>query len=59
MKNYHRLGEIQKELRNHKITCHELVSHYLRNIEKHQDLNAFLEVYKEEALQQAEILDRK
>lgn len=59
MQNYHRLDEIQKDLYDHKITCRELVSHYLQNIEKHKDLNAFLEVYGEEALKKANAIDKK
>ena len=37
--------------------CLQAVNHYLTAIEKNHDLNAFLEVFKEEALQRAEELD--
>ena len=59
MRNYHRLDEIQKDLYNHKTTCRELVSHYLGNIKEYQDLNAFLEIYEEEALRKADAIDKK
>lgn len=36
-----------------------LVSYYLDNIEKHRELNAFLEVFAEEALAKADQLDAK
>lgn len=59
MKKYSKLEEIQNDLRAQKTTCVELVTYYLSNIEQHKNLNAFLEVYKEEALQLAEKLDQK
>ncbi len=59
MKNYHRLDEIQKDLYDHKITCQELVSHYLENIKRNEHLNAFLEVFESEALAKAERIDEK
>ena len=37
----------------------QLVSWYLERIEKRASLNAFLEVYREEALSQAALLDEK
>lgn len=36
-----------------------IVNHYLQKIEDHRDLNAFLEVFSEEALDQAKVIDSK
>lgn len=49
--------DIQNDLKNGKITCQALVKHYLQNIEKHKNLNAFIEVFGEAALKQAHDLD--
>jgi aspartyl-tRNA(Asn)/glutamyl-tRNA(Gln) amidotransferase subunit A len=50
---YHRsLGELSDG-------CHQAVVHYLDQIEAHKHLNAFLEVYPEEALARAKALDEK
>lgn len=59
MKNYHRLDEIQADLYQNKVTCKKLVQHYLKNIKANASLNAFVEVYAEEALSQAEQIDLK
>ena len=59
MKNYYSLVEIQEDLYDFKISCCEIVSGYLKNISKNKSLNAFIEVYGEEALDRAELLDRK
>ena len=42
-----------------KITCLDLVNEYLKKIDEHQDLNAFVEVYAEEARQKASDVDAK
>ncbi len=59
MKNYHRLDEIQKDLKLHKISCLSLVEHYLKNIEDNAHLNAFVEVYEQEARERAKAIDLK
>ena len=41
------------------MNCRDVVRHYLRVIEEKQHLNAFVEVYAEEALQRAAQLDEK
>lgn len=51
--NYH------ADLLNGTTTCVAAVGHYLHNIEHKRHLNAFLQVYTEEALQQAAALDAK
>ncbi|KYG85697.1 aspartyl/glutamyl-tRNA amidotransferase subunit A [Roseivirga seohaensis] len=59
MKSYHTLDEIQRDIRLEVTSCRALVEHYLRNIKSHSELNAFVEVYSAEALQKADIIDRK
>ncbi len=46
---YHSLASIQSDLASGKISLPELVGHYLQNIDKNKHLNAFLEVYADEA----------
>src|SRR4051794_12389917 len=41
------------------ITCVEAVRHYLDKIASFSHLNAWLEVYEAEALEKAELLDKK
>jgi len=53
------LSEIRKELVANSLSCEQLVQHYLKNIEAKKHLNAFLEVYKEEALAAAKKVDGK
>ncbi len=57
--NYLSLQAIKKDLASGEITCHSLVSHYLRRIEKEKHLNAFLEVWGDEALAHAKAIDEK
>ncbi len=59
MKNYHRLDEIQNDLKLQKVSCVALVEHYLENIEKNKSLNAFIEVYDQEAKERAKAIDLK
>lgn len=51
------LSEIQTLLREGKITCFELVNHYLQKIREQRHLNAFLEVFEEESLARAKEID--
>jgi aspartyl-tRNA(Asn)/glutamyl-tRNA(Gln) amidotransferase subunit A len=53
IKNYHAF------LADHPDGCTQAVKHYLARIEKKRELNAFLEVFEEEALQRAKMLDEK
>jgi aspartyl-tRNA(Asn)/glutamyl-tRNA(Gln) amidotransferase subunit A len=53
LKSYNRISEIQADLQSGKISCLELVRSYLENIRSNAHLNAFLEVWEEEALQRA------
>ncbi|PCH66138.1 MAG: Asp-tRNA(Asn)/Glu-tRNA(Gln) amidotransferase GatCAB subunit A [Bacteroidetes bacterium] len=58
-KSYTSLSEIQKDLQDKKTTCRDLVDFYLEQIEQNQHLNAFLEVFGEEALAVADEVDSK
>ena len=53
MKNYNKLVDIQVDLADGKLSCVSLVQSYLANIQHNQDLNAFLEVFADEALARA------
>ena len=59
MKNYVSLKEIQDEITAGNISCYKLVEGYLSNISRCSDINAFIEVYQSEALEQAVKVDRK
>ena len=59
MKEYFRLSEIQKDLFAGNTSCAQLVSEYTDRIEKSSHLNAFTEVYPEEALEAAQRIDEK
>ncbi|MFM1770866.1 MAG: hypothetical protein RLZZ71_8 [Bacteroidota bacterium] len=56
---FHSLKEVQTELSSKSITLKNVVSHYLQNIEERRNLNAFLEVWGDEALVQAEEIQQK
>ena len=55
---YSSYQEARQALLSGQITCEQLVKHYLQIIEEHSSLNIFLEVYAEEALQQAQTIDQ-
>lgn len=59
MQVYNSIREIQEGLQSGNVTCKELVQHYLKQIEEKKELNAFLEIFEEEALEKAEETDRK
>ena len=59
MKRFNSLTEVRHELTAGTTTCRQLVEYYLDNIQRKQHLNAFLEVWPEEALAQAEAVDAK
>ena len=57
---YKNLTTIQAELAANNLSCLELVEYYLGRIEqKNNDLNAFLEVWADEAKERANMLDNK
>lgn len=50
---------IREQLLSGKISCVQLVEHYLHEINSQKDLNAFLEVFTESAMQTAKTIDEK
>ena len=50
---------IQLQIREGKLNCKDLVRSYLDNINSQKDLNVFVEVFAEEALQRADEIDSK
>jgi len=52
-------SEIKREISAGKSTCHSLVASYLKRIEENKHLNAFLEVFGDEALLRAQEVDDK
>ncbi len=57
---YTKFEQIQDAISSGKTTILAIVEHYLAQIEsKNTDLNAFLEIYKDEALEKAKLLDQK
>ncbi len=59
MKRYNSLLEVQKDIQLGILTCLDLVKYYLDNISEKSNLNAFIEVYTEEAIQKAKEVDTK
>lgn len=59
MFSFSSIKDYQSLLLNEKTTCKEVVSFYLQKIKANNHLNAFLEIYEDEALQRAEQLDKK
>ncbi len=60
VEQYHaQLLSASTPLEEEKLTCRRVVEHYLERIGRHAHLNAFIEVYADEALQQATVLDQK
>ncbi|TGE09863.1 Asp-tRNA(Asn)/Glu-tRNA(Gln) amidotransferase subunit GatA [Hymenobacter fodinae] len=60
MRRFTSLTEVRNELTAGTTTCRQLVEYYLDNIQqKNEQLNAFLEVWPEEARAQAEAVDAK
>ncbi len=53
------IKDYQYSLLSRQTTCREAVSYYLQQIESQSSLNAFIEVYAEEALQNARALDAR
>ena len=53
------ISELRRRLSCGELTCTEIVSSYLKKIEEKKHLNAFIEVFEQEALQRAKTLDAK
>lgn len=60
MHTYSSFGEIRQAIENRDTSCESLVKYYLGNIyQRNDELNVFLEVYDEQALTQAKVIDQK
>jgi aspartyl-tRNA(Asn)/glutamyl-tRNA(Gln) amidotransferase subunit A len=59
LSTYRRITDIQADIRSGKTSCVQLVKEYIARIEAQKHLNAFLEVWADEALEQAERVDQK
>lgn len=57
--NYTRLKDIQSDLQEGKISVEKLVIYYINRIKELADLNAYLEVFEEEALVRARVIQEK
>ena len=56
---YETIQQYHSELLDGTISCIDAVNHYLEQIVRNKHLNAFTQVYREEALHQARLLDEK
>lgn len=56
---YRTFSHVQSDLSAGIITCRQLVAHYLTRIDEQRHLNAFTEVYADEALERADEIDQK
>lgn len=59
MEKFISFDEIKKSLENRETDCTAIVKHYLQNIQTKAHLNAFVEVYEQSALAQAEKINEK
>ncbi len=59
MFTYSSISNYHRQLQQQQTTCTAVLQQYLQNIENNRHLNAFVEVYAEEALQKAAELDKK
>ncbi|WP_166693696.1 Asp-tRNA(Asn)/Glu-tRNA(Gln) amidotransferase subunit GatA [Fibrivirga algicola] len=56
---YRSFASVQSDLASGAVTCRQLIEQYLTRIDANQHLNAFTEVYPEEARQRADELDAR
>lgn len=59
METYGSLREIKEAIEKKETSCVKLVEHYLKNIKEKAHLNAFVDVYEQEALEHARQVDAK
>ncbi len=59
MKSYSRIADIQSDIANNKTSCTLIVRHCLDAIKIHSNLNAFIDVWEKDAIDQASIIDTK
>ncbi len=55
--SFDKLRDIREALREGRLTCEAIVTHYLERINARPELNAFVEVYREDALERARQVD--
>ena len=56
---YRNFPAVQADIKAGAITCRRLVEQYLARIDEHRHLNVFTEVYADESLAHADIVDKK
>jgi aspartyl-tRNA(Asn)/glutamyl-tRNA(Gln) amidotransferase subunit A len=59
LEKFSSFDEIKKSLEKKETDCRSIVTHYLQNIATKAHLNAFVEVYKQSAWDQADLIDEK
>ncbi|GAB2499381.1 Asp-tRNA(Asn)/Glu-tRNA(Gln) amidotransferase subunit GatA [Algoriphagus taiwanensis] len=59
MEKFDSFDDIKKSLEKKEADCKSIVAYYLKNIQTKAHLNAFVEVYGQSALEQAERIDEK
>ncbi len=59
MEKFGSFDEIKKSLEKKETDCRAIVTHYLTNVTTKAHLNAFVEVYRQSALEQADLIDEK
>lgn len=59
MYQHHSIAQFHSDIEQGKLSCEIVVQHYLQQISDHSRLNAFVEVFTDEALERARTLDLK
>jgi aspartyl-tRNA(Asn)/glutamyl-tRNA(Gln) amidotransferase subunit A len=59
VKDFRSFSSIQSYLQKGELSCVEIVQFYLQNIRQQEHLHVFLEVYADQALQRARLIDEK
>jgi len=59
LRTYDSLQDIQRDIREGKTNCTQLVDFYISNIREKAYLNVFLEVFEDEAKQRARSIDER
>ena len=59
MKNYFSISQIQADITSQQISLIDLVNYYIQRIDENKDLNAFIEVFPEEARENAIRISQK
>ena len=59
MNTYTSLSSIKHAIKANETNCFHLTTSYLQEIEKNKHLNAFIEVFAEEAIERAKVIDQK